>query len=76
MELLRTIVTRIDSEIARLQRVRNVLLGLGTNSKKPHRRMSAKARARISRAQKLRWKKWTQAHKKAASLRKRPAAKV
>jgi hypothetical protein len=64
------LVSEIDSEIARLQQARILLLGVGsaTHAKSPRRKrsLSAEARARIAAAQRRRWAKQKGAAKKSA----------
>lgn len=65
------IVAGIDEEIARLQQVRGLLSGGGSEAGNGRRAakkrvLSAEARARISAAQKKRWAKQKKAVKKAA----------
>jgi len=59
------LITAIDAQISRLQHARNLLGGTNsTGTRKPKRKLSAAARARISAAQKKRW-----AQKKSAAKR-------
>ena len=50
------LITELDSEIDRLQQVRNLLAGTNsTGTPKRKRKLSAEGRARISAAMKKRW---------------------
>lgn len=56
----RRMLHEVEAEIAKLERVANVLRTLATDSTEPHRQrktMSAAARKKISLAQKARWAK-------------------
>lgn len=60
---LKSAVTELDQEIAKLQRVRAVLAEVSHNGSVPRirrgkREMSSAARKRIAAAQRARWAKW------------------
>jgi hypothetical protein len=71
MKVLRIERAHTRKELKRLDKVISALRDLSSTNSTPlrngrRRRMSASARAKIGRAQKLRWSKWRQAQKKSA----------